>query len=57
MLFCAAHGCDHSHLYRVLTGDRQSTRLVTAFAEWLAKNGYEWPTSAKVTPAQKEAAQ
>lgn len=41
-------GVSHSHLYRVLLGERRSERLVKAYSEWLTKNGLPWPKAAKV---------
>jgi DNA-binding Xre family transcriptional regulator len=41
----------HGHLYRVLTGERQSKSLVKKYAAWLKANGLQWPQAAKVKPA------
>lgn len=40
----------HSHLYRVLTGERQSQTLVDEYAAWLRKHGLKWPSTAKAKP-------
>lgn len=49
-VFAREHGVSHSHVFRVLTGERESTRLLIAFAEWLEARGMPWPAGAVQCP-------
>lgn len=44
-------GVTHGHLYRVLTGERQSERVLEAYRAFIAERGLPWPKAAKVKPA------
>lgn len=48
--FAAEAGISRPHLYRVLCGERVSASLVERFADWLEKQGMEWPAAAVVKP-------
>lgn len=52
VIFCREQNppVSHSHLYRVLTGDRESKRLLSRYAAWLKKNGFQWPQTAIAPP-------
>lgn len=50
VVFCTEHDKDPSHLYRVLTGERQSRSLVECYAAWLKKKKIAWPSTAAVKP-------
>lgn len=49
-VFAEEHGVSPGHVYRVLTGERQSIRLTKAYAAFLKKHGLPWPVAAKVKP-------
>ncbi|MES2596025.1 MAG: hypothetical protein V4662_11845 [Verrucomicrobiota bacterium] len=48
-IFCRQHGCTHSHLYRVLLGERKSASLLRDYAAWLDEHQVPWPTEAKAS--------
>jgi|GEM_PF-6393589 len=50
VVFSREHGVTQSHLFRVLTGERQSRSLVESYATWLRKNKLPWPVAAVVQP-------
>lgn len=39
------------HLYRVLTGERTSQKIVNAYAAFLEEQSIAWPAAAKVKPS------
>jgi hypothetical protein len=49
-VFSKKHGTTHGHLYRVLTGKRQSKTIVDAYAAFLREQKIDWPAAAKVKP-------
>lgn len=46
-----AEGVTHAHLYRVLLGERESPRLLTAYARYLHTQGISYPKDAVPPPA------
>ena len=55
IVFCKATKRSHSHLYRVLTGERVSPLLVNEYAAFLTANKLPWPATAKVKPTKTAA--
>lgn len=51
VLFCRENDVTHSHLYRVLMGERQSRSLIAKYSAWLKAHKLTWPAAAKVKPA------
>jgi hypothetical protein len=56
VIFCRQEKYSHSHLYRVLLGQRESASIVRKYAAWLESNHLPWPTAAKVSPQVQEVA-
>jgi len=49
-VFAREHGCHPSHVFRVLTGERESITMVNAYAAFLKERNVAWPAAAKVKP-------
>lgn len=49
-VFAKEANVNHSHLYRVLLGQRESQSLINRYAVWLRKNNMAWPAAAAVKP-------
>lgn len=48
--FCREQEVDRTHAYRVLSGERQSRRLLLRFRDWLKGQGMPWPATAVRPP-------
>lgn len=54
-VFAKQHGLSHSHVYRVLKGERQSRSVLQKYSEWCAQKRIPWPTFAPAEPSRRAA--